>query len=235
MSILISCSLSDSKDYAVERWIDNAKKFTPACHIVLCDNTPDDGTYSKYLYERYAVSVLRIEPKGTNQEILRESQNMIRKWLLAYGFDYLFHVEIDIFPPQWALQYLLLFDVPVMCLPYFIWWKEDSYLCLQGIYKYGPFFQFPVEFIPEDFDGSIKKLDDFGDQSYGLINPGLGCALIKRSVLEKIEFRTDANQRSAFPDSFFFRDCVGSGTSVLLSSQIIVEHEPNRGWGSRTN
>jgi hypothetical protein len=69
----------------------------------------------------------------------------------------------------------------------------------------------------------------------------MGCTLMKRSVLEQIEYRYDPNLLGAFPDAFFAYDCREKGIGMWYDPAIWVEHveDPTargqgsikRGWG----
>lgn len=62
----------------------------------------------------------------------------------------------------------------------------------------------------------------------------LGCALIKREVIEAIEFRYEENLLAAFHDAFFIHDLNNKGFAAYYDPGIICDHcntDPSRGWG----
>jgi hypothetical protein len=61
----------------------------------------------------------------------------------------------------------------------------------------------------------------------------MGCTLIHRSVLEKINFRHDESLPEAHYDAFFAHDCVSNGIPMIYDPEIHFEHrheKTGRGW-----
>ena len=58
-----------------------------------------------------------------------------------------------------------------------------------------------------------------------------GCALIQRSVLERVTSRVDPALRR-FDDYFFFMDCEAKSIPVYADTSLYAEHYPSLGGGS---
>ena len=63
---------------------------------------------------------------------------------------------------------------------------------------------------------------------------GLGCVLIHRSVLEKVEFRYNKHT-SGFDDVFFCEDVIKAGFKVYADTSIRCRHLYGGGWDESRN
>jgi hypothetical protein len=235
--VLIAAPQAKAKAYCFERFIDNAMQFTyPNFDIKMFDNTDDEGMFASYMNDYViknhgknakfeALNTLQMHKMKTDSVIARmaRSHNDCRDFTLRMKYDYLLHLETDLFPPHDIIEKLMFHQLPVVSALYYV----DN-----GIYR-KPMIQRSVRLAPkflssknfmanEDLcfcDGTVKKV----------AHAGVGCILIHRSVLEKVEFR-HIDGVNNHPDTYFAEDCAQNRIPIHLDTSIVVEHE-NSPWG----
>ena len=235
--VLVAAPQAAAKKYAFERFIDNVMQFTyPNFDVKLFDNTDDNGDFTGYMNDyviehhgknaRFeALNSLLMHKMNTDSVIERmaRSHNDCREFTLRLKYDYLLHLETDLFPPSDIIEQLMAQTKPIISALYYV----DN-----GIYR-KPMIQRSVILAPrflssknfmanEDLcfcDGTVKKI----------AHAGLGCILIHRSVLEKVNFR-HIDGVNNHPDTYFAEDCAKERIPIMLDTSIVVEHE-NSPWG----
>lgn len=235
--VLVAAPTASAKKYCFEEWLDNVLEFTyPNFNVLLFDNTNDSGEFANYMNDLYknrygysekflaTNSLLINNSSATNViEKMALSHNDCRNYALFHNYDYLLHLESDVFPEKDVIQTLMLHQKPVI---------GGIYYRDEGMYR-KPMLQMSIEPIEkhiktlnfernEDIcfiDGTIKKAP----------HVGLGCVLIKRSVLKKIPFRFESGVQM-HPDSYFAEDCFRNKISIYADTSVICRHE-NQAWG----
>jgi hypothetical protein len=235
--VLVSAPQAAAKKYAFERFIDNVMNFTyPNFDVKLFDNTDDQGIFTSFMNDYVikkhgqkakfeALHTLTMHKMKSDSVIERmaRSHNDCRDFTLRLKYDYLLHLETDLFPQTDIIEQLMFSSKQVMSALYYV----DN-----GVYR-KPMIQRQVKLAPrlltsknfmanEDLcfcNGEIKKV----------AHAGLGCILIHRSVLEKVKFR-HINGLNNHPDTYFAEDCAQQQIPIHLDTSIVVEHE-NSPWG----
>ena len=116
--VLIASPTADIKDYCFDLWMENVSKFTyENSELFLCDNsnTRDYFFDIKKRYEHLGdfFNVSRITPSQyekfnlTYKSILAKSHEKCRLYAIENNFDYLLHLETDVFPPADVIERLL--------------------------------------------------------------------------------------------------------------------------------
>lgn len=223
--ILICCPTSIHKDYCFDEWAINVKKFTyPGLKVFMSDNSPKSN-YTKKITS-YGFKTKRVNPAGkSNIQFICESHNQCRDYFLAGDWDYMLHLESDVFPTDPSfIQKLLLHvsdTVKVIGIPYHIGEGADSHLCLQmGVNDRTGLFTMNLK-NNSDFnfvDGEVKRIQAMG----------LGCLLIHRSIVKRFPFRF-VKGVDAHPDSWFHGDMQVAGQPVYADTSMICIHK-NRPW-----
>jgi hypothetical protein len=234
--VLISAPTALAKKYCFEEWLDNVMQLSyPNFNVVLFDNTNDGGKFTEYMNEYhknnhnsekfYAVNSLKINNFFSSSIIEKMclSHNDCRKYMLHNNYDYLLHLETDVFPEKDVIEKLMFHKKKVVGA---IYYRDE------GLYR-KPMIQKFIEPLPnhiksinlepnEDtcfIDGTLKKVS----------HVGLGCVLIENKVLKKIPFRFEKNIEM-HPDTFFAEDCLRNAIPIYADTSLICRHE-NEDWG----
>jgi hypothetical protein len=222
--ILLAAPTSKHKDYCFQEWAKHVKSLTYDIDVIIIDNTKDGGKYRDNVISKQFPSA-HVEPmEGEDSyNLICRCQNMIRAYMLNKGYDYLFMLESDQFPPLNVVEYLLKFDVQVSSLPYFIGTAFGSKLLQNEMEEFGVYRSAiipPQEKIFFDWTGEFKTK----------FNHGIGCMLIKRSIMERLKFRVDpTNDIEAHSDVYFHDDLRRMGVSSFISERYFCHHE-NASW-----
>lgn len=223
--VLIGSPTADIKDYCFEKWIKNVDNFTyENSEIFLCDNSISReyymGLQKNYSNLSKKLNLGRVTPSQYNlsyKHLLAKSHDRVRMYALENDFDYLLHLETDIFPPIDVIERLLDAKQKVVGALYHIELGERSSLMIQKMEDFGNELretynleETDIEFV----DGEVKKV----------FSCGLGCVLIHRSILKEIGFRYEEGS-PVHPDSFYFADLDAKHIPVYVDTSIYCEHE----------
>ena len=125
--ILIGAPTADLKNYCAKEWVENTKSilYPNSVDIFLADNSEDPKNV-KFL-KSLGVDAERVEFKKKDSIIKRitKSHNLVRKKALEGGYDFLLHLETDIFPPPEVLLSLLSHRKSVIGISYDIFDMHD--------------------------------------------------------------------------------------------------------------
>tara|TARA_Y100000034_G_scaffold122269_1_gene167502 strand:+ start:205 stop:1020 length:816 start_codon:yes stop_codon:yes gene_type:complete len=230
--VLVACPTYEGKDYCVDEWISHIKdlKYTNY-NILLVDNTADNGDHAKWLTDTYGIEVIHHYRKDTAlNQMMAECNEIIRKRVIDKGYDYLMSIESDVFPPKNIIPYLINKKLDVISGMYRIGFGKWKFPLLQ--------ITEPTSKIHEEtgmIEGKVRQLwwDEllnFVDGEIKQIHAcGIGCTLIKRRILDIIEFRTEETS-SAHADSYFYMDLWNKNIPVFVDTSILCKHE-NEDWG----
>ena len=151
------------------------------------------------------------------KHILAKSHERCRKYALENNFDYMLHLETDIFPPIDVIERLLEAKREVIGALYHIELGERSTLMIQQIEEFGDAHRetFNLEESDLEFvDGEVKRV----------FSCGLGCTLIHKSVLKQVSFRYEEGS-PVHPDSFYFADLNIKNIPVFVDTSIYCKHD----------
>jgi hypothetical protein len=223
--VLISSPTADVKDYCFDSWIKNVSNFTyENSEIFICDNSITRDYFIE-LKKRYShlgerFNVARVTPSQFNlsyKHILAKSHDKCRVYALENDFDYLLHLETDVFPPIDVIERLLDAKQKVIGALYHIELGGRSTLMIQQIEDFGDELRETYNLDETDIsfvDGEVKKV----------FSCGLGCVLIHRSVLEEVNFRYEEGS-PVHPDSFYFADLDAKRIPVYVDTSIYCKHD----------
>ena len=233
-SILIAAPTSDKKDYALDEWVDCVLSMKyPNCSVLLVDNSHNEEYYHKILAK--GINCLHVKPEGNVVDYIADCQNIIRAYVLKGGYDYLFSLESDVTVRSDIIPTLLHHNKYVVSAPYFVQYKGgDPSICLTKsiTQHFGK-----RSYMSTHMVNTKEGLSVLTGELVKVFGCGIGCSLIHRSVLEKIEFRSGIasnetrTDRSVFSDSLFYLDCLRANIPVYLDTKELVTHN-YREWDS---
>lgn len=217
--ILVGCPQSDKKAYCFDDWLANIKKLTYPNHFLHLSDNSNTKDFSTKIMDM-GVSCNYVKPRGKSEiSRIADGHNDIRTFAISYGFDYLMHIESDVFPPANIIEHLLAARKSVIGAMYHIGFGYDSRLMVQTVDE-NTDDGFRVtrglrKDVLEILNGSIHKA----------YHVGLGCILIHRTVLERIQFRYVPG-KNFHPDSFFAVDCYNANPriEIFADTSVICEH-----------
>ena len=149
-----------------------------------------------------------------------------RETFLAGRYDAMLTIESDIIPPPDALLRLAALDADV------------AYGCY--VFRKSPVVNI-FERYYADLPGKVaanigESLTVRGKWQWALekgvipcSGAGLGCTLIKRHVLEAVEFRTTRTPSAVHCDSWFTNDVYDRGYSMMADTRVLCGHKTEEG------
>ncbi len=181
-------------------------------------DTSDFNGYDKVLEKaakdkNIPVDVVR-DPANKKKmyDIITSARNKVKNYLLKHNFDYLLFFDHDVIAPPHTLKTLL----------------EDNKDVVSGMYLLGTEREGKKEVRPDIFvhhEGEFVRMlsvrEVLGDALIPIAASGLGCALIKRKVLENITFRTE---KGSSEDVIFFTDAAEQGFKFYADTTVECTH-----------
>ena len=151
------------------------------------------------------------------------SHNDCREYAIKYGYQFIFHLETDVFPPENVIEELMAHSKQVIGGLYDRDEGKWRKLMMQKHIYPAPRVVNSVNFEAGDdayfIDGTLKQVSSVG----------LGCVLIHSTVFKKIAFRFVEKEQN-HPDSFFSEDCFRNGIKIYADTSIYCRHD-NKAWG----
>jgi GT2 family glycosyltransferase len=224
--ILIGTPTYSGKNYCVSQFILNVLDFTypkNRCEFVIFDNSPTPEN-ARFLTKEYGVKVIWKDFEGLKvNEKLAKTHQMVKEYAVDNGFDYILHLESDVFPQVDVIEELLRTGKSVVGVPYLIGnggqrhfvtrifdYHNKDYCSIVNMAHFQQFF----------FNGEVKRCS----------TNGLGCTLIKTSSIKSINFRHEENRDEA-PDTFFSNDLMQNRISYWVHTGMLAFHYNTEDWG----
>lgn len=214
--VLIATPIAEHKYYCINLFIQNVKTLSyPNTEFILIDNSKDPKAHE--MVEEFNPDV-NVEYSGfydTTRASQCASYNRIREIFLEGDYDYLFTLESDQFPHESIIEDLMVNDVDICGAVYLIFGLAGDGVGTPCVTT-GKF-AFVNSAVRETFmsfhemDGSLHKISG---------GCGLGCTLIKRKVVEAIEFR----YHRCHADTYFHRDAHRKGFETWVDTRFMIEH-----------
>ena len=223
--ILVAAPQADVKNYCFEEWLRNIRQFSypqSQIDIFLADNshTTENVEYIKSM----GVKCVHIPKKGRGIiEVMAECHQACLDYAKENDYDYLLHLETDIFPKHNILEELMTYKKPVVC---------GLYSIFDGAYR-EPMLRLIEKFIAGymrayGISGSIALYID--GKLLKVFSGALGCTLINKEVFDKIKFRSVENEHQ-FPETWFANDMYAQGIPIYVSTKSQCKHF-NKSWGT---
>jgi GT2 family glycosyltransferase len=223
--VLVGTPTFDGKNYCYEEWIKNVKEFTyPNYDIFIADNSQSRDNYERIKQDKQITAKYVTDHTNRTSIMKRiaDSHNAVRQHALDNGYDFLLHLESDVFPPKNAIQELLAFNTKAIGATYDIYDADER--------------QIMVRIAENDYSENTiisngDKIDRHLDGKIKLVwSVGLGCNLLHKSVLEKVKFRHQFIDDKPIPsDTLFSWDLRENGIAQYWHSGVYCEHK-NKAW-----
>lgn len=228
--VLVGTPHSEIKNYCFDDFLSNITNLTynkGEYDVLIADNSKERKNAKRIM--KAGVQSIHIKQKQKDiRQYIADSHEALRVAALKGNYDYLVHIESDLFPPLDIIERLLSHQKQIVAAPYFIGHGHESHLMVQHIEKDGTFLKHTANMGGDGHD--IMLLDGKLKRVY---STGLGCIAIHKSVLQKINFRY-MNGMEMFPDSIFFTDCDAQKIPVYLDTSLLIEHR-NESWSGVTD
>jgi hypothetical protein len=220
--VLVGTPHNEIKNYCFDDFIANVTNLTFKNYdILIADNSKTRHNFKNIM--KSGVNSIHVRPKQkANQRFIAESHEELRMAALRGNYDFLLHLESDIFPPKDIIERLLIHQLPVVSATYFIDEGLNSHLMLQEIEDKGDWIRESRNVVNGHdiliMDGGLHK-------AYAC---GLGATLIHKDVLNRIKFRWEEGA-PVHPDTFFAADLNALGYEQYIDTSILCEHR-NSNW-----
>ena len=242
--VLIGCPVSKHHEYSTEAYIEHLKKLDyPNHNILLVDNSDTDEFYNKF---KDRINIARAGQQFQSiKKKITYCRNVLRKKVLDENYDYFFSVEQDVLVPADALKQLMSHNKDIVSGVYYNHLQRDGRELKLPI-AYGWFNEKQQNAILQDkdllkqknpklYDTLVKENWNFQNIRRQLTEDevssnklmevkmcGVGCMLIRKSVLEKVEFRENPD---GFDDVVFCKDVAEKlKLKIYLDTAVKCEH-----------
>ncbi len=132
--ILIGAPTADVKNYCAKEWIKNVKSFLypTDLDLFLADNSDDRKNVSFLQSLGADAERVKFSENETIISRITKGHNLVRQKTLDGGYDFLLHLETDIFPPKEVILNLLAHRKQVVGICYDIFdWQDREPVMLQ--------------------------------------------------------------------------------------------------------
>jgi len=221
--VLVCGPQSDVKKYCFDEWAENVKNFTyPNYDVFLADNSLTKE-FSEYIKTK-GFDCINITEEDNKDSVLKRlaiSHELCRQYALRKKYDYIFHLETDVFPPSDVIEKLMFEGKDIIGGLYQL--SDDSARVPMlnrissdteeyRVCTYGGYNNFMITGKP------VQTL-----------SAGLGCVLIKKKIFNKFKFR-HIEGASWFPDVVWINDLYAKKIPYFAHTGIICKHK-NSNWG----
>ena len=213
--VLVGCPTSDYHEYCVNEYIDRIKNLSYKNYdILLVDNSKTDDYYKKLL--KLGVKVIKTKYFENAKDRIVDSRNILRRYAIENNYDYLLSLEQDVIPEKNVIDELIKHKEKIVSGVYFNNFPKDGkdrfLMCLwvnRG-----------------DDKETIYHIDEIELHKPKVIEItacGLGCILLHKDVLEKIEFRYEKDA-IPFDDVYFCMDVKKKGFKIYANTGVVCKH-----------
>jgi hypothetical protein len=216
--ILVGTPLNDAKNYIIMDWLASLSKITyDNIDIMLVDNSITTDNYKMLLKMGYNVKYYDPANK-TIKQVIAGSRNILREYAIKNNFDYIFSLECDVFPPNNAIEKLLLHNRPVVSGFYLNGSLDSNFTVIQKQighigHKFHTVHNYSVH------DGFMMS----NGKVVPVYTAGLGCVLISKSVFSELQFKAREDQDGT-DDVFFAEDLYHLNIPFLVDTSILCTH-----------
>lgn len=227
--VLVATPTYEGKNYCLEQFIANVNCFTyprSKMDFVIFDNSSTNKN-AKYINSHFGVKVVWKDYSEMGiLEKLALTHESIRVYAINNRYDYILHLESDVFPQEDVIEQLLWTKKNIVGVPYQLFSGGQRRVVTQGWsdleMKNDVFIgSLNISFVHHwYFDGTVKRCT----------TNGLGCTLIKTRTIENIPFRY-VEGNDAAPDTWFTRDLLALNIPYYVHTGMLAFHWNKDDWG----
>jgi hypothetical protein len=222
--VLVGTPHNQIKNYCFDDFLANVTNLTyKNYNVLIADNSKERKNFKNI--KKVGVQSVYVRPRqNVNQQYIAYSHEELREAALRGGYDFLLHLESDVFPPKDIIERLLVHQLPVVSAPYFIDEGHKSHLMIQEIEDRGDLVR-----ETRNIDGGkdILFMDGTVKEVY---SAGLGACLIHKDILKQFKFRYEKGA-PVHPDSFFAADLNMLGIKQYIDTSFLCQHR-NSSWAN---
>jgi hypothetical protein len=223
--VLVAAPQASVKNYCFLDWYLNIKKFSypeNSIDIFLADNS--DTEENAKLIESFGIKVKHIPKNGRGiVEVMAECHQACLDYAKDNDYDYLLHLETDVFPKHNILIELMGHNKSIAC---------GLYNIFDGAYR-APM----IRLIEPKNDGYMRAYGLMNDQAnyidgslIEVYSGALGCCLIRKDVFDKTKFRS-VEGVDQHPDTWFAQDMYEKQIPIYVDTKALCEHR-SKSWGT---
>jgi hypothetical protein len=231
--VLVATPTFEGKNYCLPAFIDNVANFTypkNKMDFMIFDNSPTPDN-AKMINSIYGV---KVNWKDTSDmsvlERLAVTHEAIRVFAMNNHYDYILHLESDVFPDSDVIEKLIWQRKGIIGVPYMLFNGGQRRVVTQGfnhcevksdMFVTSENLSFNHHYF---FDGTVKRCS----------TNGLGCTLIRTKIIADIPFRF-VEGNDAAPDTWFSRDLLQRNIPYWVHTGMLAFHWNTEDWGEYSN
>lgn len=220
--VLVGCPTAVYKEYCLDQYAKAATSLRYGNYdIIIVDNSPSED-YKKRLEEAFKsynknnlkITILKGDHLEHAKERIVSSRNQIRDYALNNNYDCFLSLEQDVIPPLDIIEQLLSHGKHVISALYFSEYEENNEKVIR-----------PLVWL-KDASGKLQFINPIMLNEPRLIKihaSGLGCVLIKNTILKRFKFRL-FDDRSTYDDMPFYFDLFTNKIPVYIDTAVKCRH-----------
>lgn len=210
--VLAGCPTWEGKKYCLKEYAEAVKKLDyDNFDVLIVDNSEKDS----YLEElkKAGINVVKSAwlPKARDRIIA--SRNLIKEYALKKGYDYFFSLEQDVIPEPSILKKLISHNKKII-----------SGIVMNNLPIGNTVKMMPMVYVTHKLDSTgldyISTEELSKPQVIEVKACALGCVLIHKDVLKKINFR----YTGGFDDMMFCKDAIEAGFKIYADTSVKPKH-----------
>jgi len=217
--VLICCVTYDGHGFCFESFYKALKNLKYEHRDILFIDTSDSNDYISVIRSQ-GFNAVKLDLSSVDKDKERiskivEGRRLARKEFLDGDYEFLFFLDTDIIAPEDAIDRLMAINKKLV----------------SGIYPHRKEFNGVSEIYPVlyDFDkeGSARlmTMNEVVEPRVIEVNiAGLGCCLIAREIIEKIDFRSYGELKTGGEDVAFFLDALEKGYKAFADTGVKCLH-----------
>jgi len=234
--ILIAVPTSQRHEYVLDDFLRHIRSLThPNIHLLLYDNTLDNGEYYEKLVEKTPEKWIKIKRHEWNPDFQTPTQMLahvrekMRHYFLVNDFTHYFDVASDFILPESIVERLIAHQKDVVGCVTHIFQNKDK---MPAIIKWNGSMD-NSGFITNENGLDLMSWKEVSKQK-GLVRVwGCGVSLIQRKVLKKCQFRTHPTFFYG-EDLWFFTEVNENNFEWWCDMDMKIEHR-NTDWNGIPN